>query len=603
MRSTAVWPAVLRKGDRCLRDTRVEVLEQITEWAVDPESKPVFWLCGKAGMGKSTISRSICDMLGKEGKDGLQNLLGASFFFQRGQGEAEHSGLFCTTLAAQLALTTRKNMAPSISQAIKDQVDILEKNRTMKDQFDKLILQPLQDLHVPEQSIPTTIILVDALDECEEEEAVGWILGLFTSEDVRHNTRLKLFVTGRPQYHVQKAFQKISDCLLKCNLDKGLEGHTEKDIRLFFHDELRKIKESYNEEPLCRRLPDDWPGAGRMDELVTNANRLFIFAKTMSRYIEDRYLGPPDRNLQFILECQTAFQGRRMNATYEPVLQRLQRYETGEGLVRRPPKEVDMIAQKFRNIVGPIVLLREPLSTTSLASLGLEKDIKITESPLAFLHSVLNIPTSQDAPIEPFHLSFREFLVSPDNRPQPLTPNPFWIDERETHRRISRKCLWLLGKRLKLDICGLGRHGTLRSGVKPQRINQALPAEIQYACLYWVYHTEQANKIEQAKDGNEGSDTDQESDTKQASDTEQAKKRRQDLDQAYNFLEAHFLHWLEALSLIGRISESIGFIDELQSLVHVSHYQSHTPVFAKILFSSIMVPKPRGFFTMRSVLS
>jgi hypothetical protein len=51
-------------------------------------------------------------------------------------------------------------------------------------------------------------------------------------------------------------------------------------------------------------------------------------------------------------------------------------------------------------------------------------------------------------------------------------------------------------------------------------------------------------------------------------------KKTRDRDQVHEFLEVHFLHWLEALSLMGRISESIGFIDELQSIVDVSHSHS-----------------------------
>ena len=37
------------------------------------------------------------------------------------------------------------------------------------------------------------------------------------------------------------------------------------------------------------------------------------------------------------------------------------------------------------------------------------------------------------------------------------------------------------------------------------------------------------------------------------------------------FLQKHFLHWLEALSLINRIAEVIEYIGVLQSLVSVSN--------------------------------
>jgi hypothetical protein len=40
-----------------------------------------------------------------------------------------------------------------------------------------------------------------------------------------------------------------------------------------------------------------------------------------------------------------------------------------------------------------------------------------------------------------------------------------------------------------------------------------------------------------------------------------------DGDVVDDFLRQHFLHWLESLSLMGKVSETVGFIDTLQSLV------------------------------------
>jgi len=43
-----------------------------------------------------------------------------------------------------------------------------------------------------------------------------------------------------------------------------------------------------------------------------------------------------------------------------------------------------------------------------------------------------------------------------------------------------------------------------------------------------------------------------------------------DDDEVHVFLQKHFLHWLEALSLMNRIAEVIGYIRVLQSLASVS---------------------------------
>jgi pantothenate kinase-related protein Tda10 len=70
--------------DECLPGTRTELLSQITEWAKSPGGKPIFWLNGKAGTGKSTISRTVAKTFQKA------KLLGASFFL-RGVKEAEET--------------------------------------------------------------------------------------------------------------------------------------------------------------------------------------------------------------------------------------------------------------------------------------------------------------------------------------------------------------------------------------------------------------------------------------------------------------------------------------------------------------------------------
>jgi hypothetical protein len=52
---------------------------------------------------------------------------------------------------------------------------------------------------------------------------------------------------------------------------------------------------------------------------------------------------------------------------------------------------------------------------------------------LDLFHSVLNIPELPDAPVRLLHLSFRDFLVDPGKH----TTNPFWVDEKGTHRKMD----------------------------------------------------------------------------------------------------------------------------------------------------------------------
>jgi hypothetical protein len=51
---------------------------------------------------------------------------------------------------------------------------------------------------------------------------------------------------------------------------------------------------------------------------------------------------------------------------------------------------------------------------------------------------------------------------------------------------------------------------------------------------------------------------------------QQAGLQVQDNGPVYTFLERHFLHWLEALSLLGRATDSLSMINELKEHCNVS---------------------------------
>jgi len=95
----------------CLPDTRVDLLQEIYDWADGQDGRCIFWLNGLASTGKSTIARTITR------KYFERERLGASFFFSRGGGDISHAGKFFTSIAVQLA-----NNIPSLQQHIYDAI-------------------------------------------------------------------------------------------------------------------------------------------------------------------------------------------------------------------------------------------------------------------------------------------------------------------------------------------------------------------------------------------------------------------------------------------------------------------------------------------------
>ncbi|KAF2148630.1 hypothetical protein K461DRAFT_297148 [Myriangium duriaei CBS 260.36] len=146
--------------EQCLEGTREDLIRHIKQWIFDPDSKNIFWRCGMAGTGKSTISRTIAETSLKYQRQG--DLLTSRFFFKRGAGDRSNASRFFSTLALQFAHTD-PTLRLSVAQAIATEPMIFQ--ASLRQQMQELLVKPLEDR--AEQMPLMVVILVDALDECE----------------------------------------------------------------------------------------------------------------------------------------------------------------------------------------------------------------------------------------------------------------------------------------------------------------------------------------------------------------------------------------------------------------------------------------------------
>ncbi|KAJ4293221.1 hypothetical protein N0V90_008503 [Kalmusia sp. IMI 367209] len=505
---------------RCHPGTRVDILRQILAWGSSrDDGECIFWLNGMAGTGKSTISRTVAQSFAEKG------ILGASFFFKRGEGDRSRTAFFFTTIIAQLVYQL-PSLAPHVCAAIDANHTINEKS--VKDQFDKLIADPIKKLPRNSQS-SSMVIVVDALDECDSLEHIRLVIQLISEAKHFTSIRLRFFLTSRPELLIRLGFQDISGKYEDLVLHQMPKPIIEHDITAFLQHQLSKIREDYNKSVTSnRQLPLNWPGVQHIQKLVEMAVPLFIFAATVCRFIGDRRFGGPKDQLARILNHQKSQQSN-LDATYLPVMDQL-----FVGLCESQKREV---AEKFKQVVGSIVILASPLSIPSLACLlGLPtNDI---EDQLDLFHSVLSIRLDSSTPVRLLHLSFRDFLVDPE-KGREQEKYPFWVNEQQIHELLATRCLELLltDATLKRDVCGLRHPGTCRSEIDQNTVNACLPPEVQYACRYWVYHWRESKCL--IRDDN----------------------------LVHCFLARHLLHWLEALGLLGRVSESISMINDLLDLL------------------------------------
>lgn len=231
-----------------------------------------------------------------------------------------------------------------------------------------------------------------------------------------------------------------------------------------------------------------------------------------------------DDQVVFSLFCSN-----NMEQTYLPLLTQL-------PSTLSDSRDQERLHQDFRMTIESIVTLAEPLFVSSLAEL---RNIPRGAIGLRLcpLHSVLRIPADPETSVRTLQLSFSEFLLS-----EKLQCRPFGIDGSATHRMLMIKCLELLSRSngLRENLCDLSYSGQPRREFDSIVINERLSPALQYACRYWVHHAQQS-KVEIHDD-----------------------------DEVHLVLQKHFLHWLEAQSLLNRLAEVIGQVGVLQSLKSVS---------------------------------
>ena len=90
----APFNAYKQHASTCLPYTRVDLLQEIYDWADGQDERCIFWLNGLAGTGKSTIARTVAHRYFG------QKRLGASFFFSKSGGDVSHASKFFTSFAA-----------------------------------------------------------------------------------------------------------------------------------------------------------------------------------------------------------------------------------------------------------------------------------------------------------------------------------------------------------------------------------------------------------------------------------------------------------------------------------------------------------------------
>ena len=379
--------------------------------------------------------------------------------------------------------------------------------------MDKLITEPLR------KSAISIVIVIDALDECKDDETTSAILSVL-GRLISEVPRVKFFLTGRPEPRIQTGFRlpllkKVTDVFVLHNVEQTLVTG---DIRQFFKHSFLEIADRRGGNL------DGWPTNEEIERLCERADGFFVYAVATVKFI-DKQSSNPKKRLNLLLqpqegnvrEAKTMFKANTtLDSLYTSILQ--EAFGGGDDPDDDP---------NVRSVLGAMILTANSLSPSTIATL-LDLDPQDVFPLLSSVQSLLILQEDHDCPVRPFHKSFPDFITDHDR----CTNQRFHISVPDHHSRLLICCLNLMDRTLEQNMCKLP-DSVANSDVSDlkDRIERYIDPALQYACRSW--HTHLVDRHSTSVDPLEVASALQ------------------------RFLERKFLFWLEVLSVLGAVRNAV----------------------------------------------
>ena len=473
-------------GTTCLPGTREAVLNDIEDWAKDPNGPSFYWLHGTAGTGKTTIARTIAKTAPGNGQ------LRPSFFCSRDREQKNRNNpcFIFPVLAFQLGKTH-----PVFTSALESEP---VSSWTYKS-LTNLITIPFQ-----KSRNPNTMIIIDALDECKDSKKFfSWFqFNIATLISKGECSNLKIFITSRPEqpifdsicFRETYANRPLPDPVIPlCKRQLGnvmmfsLHGvepdQVKKDIWLFFEHQFLEIKRRQN-------IPGGWPdhlfdySPDELDKLCELAAGLFIYAKAIVSLVGSGS-GSPGERLRSLLRSpeSTAVLEQKIWLTEETTICS---YYTAtlRGIFRKSEDR-----RALRSVIGAVVLAQRSISTRTIGILlGVNDTIPLLLPLESFFIFQRN---NEDVQVFQFHHSFSKFITDENL----CTKENFYISSPIHHKQLLIACLKMVNE----DVGWKTNFPKDWARLVPEGYADAM----EYACMAWYKHLARLAGKMQAEDASE----------------------------------------------------------------------------------------------------
>lgn len=291
---------------------------------------------------------------------------------------------------------------------------------------------------------------------------------------------------------------------------------TSEDIKLYLEYCLCKIAEKQRRAPY-----DGWLSEEQRGILLVKASNLFVWVSTVHKYLMSarNFEASMQNILNVKSETKEQFEG--LYSLYNTVLEGADAGEYTEN-------------KKFiGHLLGFLFLTsrHSALPPTALAYLQ-DTHLENINCVLADLESVL-LKDPHDNTIRVYHPSFLDYLEGNHH------PSKFQYSEKELNAAIMNRCLKVLSRELKFNICWLETSHKANNEFEDlqRRIEVNVSPMLRYASLHWVDH------LEDGKD-------------EWSSDFQDSLK---------SFLHGpKIIYWIEVLTLFGMVTQAISIMEQLK---------------------------------------